>query len=176
MNNIKAYKTVYISLGIALITVCGWISIPSSPPVTLQTLAIFVISGVYGTRCAFLCVLCHILLGFAGLPVFSGFRNLTSVLLSPWGGYVVGFILIPPVVGACVKKHGIRTIPLSISILIATVLCYVCATVWLSVFAGNHTLSISALTIPFIPYDLCKGIAAVYLVRRLRPMLGNKFD
>lgn len=173
MTNIKSLRISYVALGIALITVCGWISIPTAPPITLQTLAIFVLSGVLGMKYAFLCVVGHIILGLVGLPVFSGFRNLVGVLLSPWGGYVIGFALIPIVVGVCVKSYGVKFLHLLISVICATIICYICSVVWFAVFVKDASFPISTLVIPFIPADICKAVVSVYLIRRLRPLLTD---
>ena len=65
----------YIAMGVALIAVCSWISIPLPVPITLQTFAICLITAVLGLRLGLWAVVVYILLGAAGLPVFSGFRS-----------------------------------------------------------------------------------------------------
>ncbi len=173
MNNMKTRRVVYVALGIALLTLCGWISIPSAPPITLQTMAILVLSGVLGTKYTLFCIVGHIILGLIGLPVFSGFRNLVGVLFSPWGGYVIGFATMPMVVGMCVKRYGTKPLPLLISAICATCICYICSVLWFEMFVRDASFPVSALVIPFIPADICKTVASVYLIRRLSPLVAD---
>ena len=69
----KTRDLVFIALAAALITVCSWISIPLTVPITLQTFAIFTVVGLLGMRRGTIAVLIYILLGAVGIPVFSGF-------------------------------------------------------------------------------------------------------
>ena len=70
----------YIALGVVLITVCSWISIPMAVPFTLQTFAVFTVCGMLGGRRGTISVLIYILLGLLGIPVFSGFMGGAGVL------------------------------------------------------------------------------------------------
>ena len=78
------------AMGIALITVCSWISVPTAVPFTLQTFAICLISALFGLKPALCTVGGYILLGAIGVPVFSGFRGGPGVLLGTTGGYIIG--------------------------------------------------------------------------------------
>lgn len=69
----KTYDMVYISIFTVIISVCSWISIPMTVPVTLQTFGVFAAVGILGGRRGTMSVLLYILLGAVGLPVFSGF-------------------------------------------------------------------------------------------------------
>ena len=82
----------YIAMGVALIAVCSWISIPLPVPITLQTFAICLITAVLGLRLGLWAVVVYILLGAAGLPVFSGFRSGIGTLLGTTGGDIIGFV------------------------------------------------------------------------------------
>ena len=66
---------VQCSMFAALITVCAWISIPVLDiAFTLQTLGVFLAFGLLGGKRGTVTVLIYLLLGAAGMPVFSGFR------------------------------------------------------------------------------------------------------
>ena len=80
----------------AVISIIAPISIviPLSPvPISLGTfiilLNVFVLGGKYGT----ISTLIYILLGFIGLPVFTGWTGGVSKVLGPTGGYIIGYIL-----------------------------------------------------------------------------------
>ncbi|MEE1313590.1 MAG: biotin transporter BioY, partial [Lachnospiraceae bacterium] len=44
----KTLDMVYIAMFAVLITICSWISIPTSIPFTLQTFGVFVTVGILG--------------------------------------------------------------------------------------------------------------------------------
>ena len=86
---------VLISLSIILITISAWIEIPFIVPFTLQTLSIFIITGLFKFRISFLSVVIYIVMGIIGIPVFSGFQGGIGVLMTYTGGFLLGFIFIP---------------------------------------------------------------------------------
>lgn len=64
---------------------------PLAVPITLQTLAVYLTGLVLGPRRGGLAVLLYVVVGVAGLPVFSGFRGGPGVLAGPSAGYIVSF-------------------------------------------------------------------------------------
>ena len=81
-RSLSARDIAMIAMGVALTAVCSWISIPLTVPFTMQTFAIFLACGLLPTKTALLSVFAYIILGAAGVPVFSGFRGGAGVLLS----------------------------------------------------------------------------------------------
>ncbi|MGO4804902.1 biotin transporter BioY [Arthrobacter sp. 2MCAF15] len=68
-------------------------------PITLQTLAVMLTGLALGAGRAFAAVGLYLLLGFAGLPIFSGGRSGLGVLAGPSAGYIIGFLLAATAVG-----------------------------------------------------------------------------
>ncbi|WP_125615497.1 biotin transporter BioY [Specibacter cremeus] len=68
-------------------------------PITLQTLVVSLCGLVLGFGRGVAAVSLYILLGLAGLPIFSGFRAGPAVLASPSAGYIIGFIVGVAVIG-----------------------------------------------------------------------------
>ncbi len=62
-------------------------------PITVQSLAIILTGLVLGPGRAFAAVGLYVLLGLAGLPIFSGGRSGLGVLAGPSAGYIIGFPL-----------------------------------------------------------------------------------
>ncbi|OFI38046.1 BioY family transporter [Arthrobacter sp. SW1] len=62
-------------------------------PITIQTLAIMLTGMVLGAGRGFAAVGLYVLLGLAGLPIFSGGRSGLGILAGPSAGYIIAFPL-----------------------------------------------------------------------------------
>ena len=68
-------------------------SLPIGPvPISLTNLAIYFSLYVLGTKYGCVSYLVYLLIGFIGVPVFSGFTSGPGKLLGPTGGYLIGFM------------------------------------------------------------------------------------
>ena len=167
----------YIAMGVALIAVCSWISIPLPVPITLQTFAICLITAVLGLRLGLWAVVVYILLGAAGLPVFSGFRSGIGTLLGTTGGYIIGFIFTALVVGLGVEKFGRKPPLLALFMAIGILLCYTFGTAWFVLVYTRTSGAIGVLTalslcvFPYLLPDAVKILLAVPLTGRLHSLL-----
>lgn len=173
MTRIRTREMTAIAVSIALITVCSWISVPTTIPFTLQTFAVCLVTALLGLKGGCLAVLGYIFLGAIGIPVFSGFRGGPGALLGVTGGYIVGFTLTATVVGLAVKKHG-RTMPvLIVSMVLGILLCYAFGTGWFMIVYARNKGAISlgaALGMCVVPYlipDGIKVVLAALLTKRL---------
>jgi biotin transport system substrate-specific component len=176
MKSRKAKTTadiVFISLAAALITVCSWISIPLTVPVTLQTFAVFTVTGLLGLKRGTSAVLVYILLGAAGVPVFSGFKGGFGILIGNTGGYIIGFIFTAIIIGLITEYFGKKIPVLVLSMTAGLLVCYLFGTAWfMYVYAENTgAAGLSAVlylcVIPFIIPDTVKIILAVIVVNRV---------
>ena len=70
----------------ALLAVCAWVTVPFTIPFTLQTFGVFMALRLLGGRRGTAAIVLYILLGIAGLPVFSGFGAGPGVIAGPTGG------------------------------------------------------------------------------------------
>ena len=68
-------------------------------PITVQTLAVMLTGLALGPGRAFAAVGLYVLLGLAGLPIFSGGRSGLGVLAGPSAGYIIGFVFAAAAVG-----------------------------------------------------------------------------
>ncbi len=170
----------YIAIGVALIAICSWLSIPMTVPFTMQTFAVCLITALFGFRRGLWTVICYILLGAVGAPIFSGFRGGFGVLLGTTGGYIVGFIFTALIVGAAVEKLGRRFPVLIASMAVGILVCYVFGTVWFMVVYAKTSGAIGIGTalmwcvIPYLVPDAVKIFLASILVRRLYPLMNRK--
>lgn len=169
-----------IAMSVALIAVCSWISIPMTVPFTMQTFAVCLVTALLGLRRGMWAVLCYILLGAVGAPVFSGFKGGISVLLGPTGGYILGFLFTALIVGLAVQKFG-HSVPVLICAMAAGILvCYAFGTAWFMYVYARKTGPISLGTalawcvLPYLLPDAAKIALAVVLVRRLSPFVDRE--
>ena len=177
MSRFSAKELAYASLGAALIAVCSWISVPAAVPFTLQTFAVCLVTALLGLRCGLLAVAGYILLGAAGLPVFSGFRGGAGALLGTTGGYIVGFLFTAAAVGLSVRRFG-RALPaLFLSMALGILLCYTFGTAWFMLVYSAQKGPVSLGTalgwcvLPFLIPDGIKAALAAVLSRRLYPLI-----
>ncbi len=166
-----------VGLFTAVLVICSWLSIPATVPFTLQTLAIFLSAGLLGTRKSVAVVIVYLLLGAAGVPVFSGFRGGIGAILGPTGGYMIGFIPAVIIVGVCIKRFGRSFLVMAASMVAGLIVCYAFGTLWFAfVYTGSaNTPSIGSIlsmcVVPFIVPDLIKICLAVILSRRIYPLI-----
>ncbi|MBO4831906.1 MAG: biotin transporter BioY [Oscillospiraceae bacterium] len=166
-----------VGLFTAVLVICSWISIPSTVPFTLQTLAIFLSAGLLGTRKSVAAVIVYILLGAAGVPVFSGFRAGIGTILGPTGGYMIGFIPAVIIAGAGISRFG-RSFPvMAASMSAGLIVCYAFGTLWFAfVYTGAANVTgigsiLSMCVVPYIVPDAVKIILAAILSRRIYPLI-----
>ena len=184
MNNAKemkkSFRTVdlsYIALGAVLITICSWISIPTTVPFTMQTFAVFFVLSILGGKRGTVAIIVYVLLGVVGVPVFAQFTSGIGILLGNTGGYIVGFILMGLVYGLIVHFFRKKLWVEILAMFIGLVVCYSFGTVWFVIVYAqtNGTVSLAMVlawcVIPFIIPDLIKLGLALTLARRLSPVL-----
>ncbi len=68
-------------------------------PITIQTLTVMLTGLVLGAGRGFAAVGLYVLIGLAGLPIFSGGRSGLGILAGPSAGYIIAFPLAAAAVG-----------------------------------------------------------------------------
>lgn len=169
----KTYDLVYISILVVLITVCSWISIPLTVPVTLQTFGVFTAVGLLGGKRGTLAVLVYILMGAIGIPVFSGFTGGIGILAGTTGGYIVGFLFSALLMWGMEKLFGRNMKVLAGSMILGLIACYAVGTLWFMAVYAASSGAVGLLTVlgwcvfPFILPDIAKIVLALILTKRL---------
>ena len=115
-------------------------------PYSLTPLAIFFTAYLLGAIRSTISCCVYLLLGFIGLPVFSGFSGGAQVLAGPTGGYLIGFIFMAFIFGMIVG--------LSVT--------YLFGTIWFMNFMKTSLISaLAQCVIPFLIGDFIKIVLAV---------------
>lgn len=174
-SRLRTLDLAYIALFAVLIAISAWISIPFPVPFTLQTFAIILALMTLGGKRGFYAVLVYLLMGAAGLPVFSGFQGGFGMFMGATGGYLTGFLASAFLYRIFTGKRETpsRTV---IAALAGLLICYSIGTLWFSVgyASGSVTGIYSALLLCVVPYvipDLIKLTLAFALSRRLKQYL-----
>ena len=168
-----------IGIFAALMAVCSWISIPAAVPFTMQTFGIFLAVGMLGGKRGSLSVCIYLLLGAAGLPVFSGFAGGLGYMMGATGGYIIGFLFSALVMWGFERLSGNSWKALFVSMLLGLSVCYAFGTAWfIYVYTGHNgpisiTAALGMCVIPYIIPDIIKAGLALMLCKRLKPMLGS---
>ena len=163
----------YIALAVGLISVCSWISVPTVVPFTLQTFAVFATLTLLGGKRGTIAVVCYILLGLTGAPVFSNMMGGVGVLAWLTGGYIIGFVFIGLTYWLAETIFGKKLWIQIASLVIGLVICYAFGTAWFMLIYGNRFGAISlsaALTTcvaPFVPVDILKLALALLIARAI---------
>lgn len=163
----------YTALFTVLLAVCAWITVPLTVPFTLQTFGVFAALGVLGGRRGTHAVAAYLLLGLAGLPVFSGFRGGPGVLLGTTGGYILGFLASALLYWAVTARFGTRPGVMAAAMVLGLVVCYGFGTAWFLAAYARTTgpmglwTALGLCVFPFIVPDLAKLALALALSRRL---------
>ena len=174
MKNIK--QMVHIALFAALIALCTLISIPTTPPFTMQIFAVFLAIYALGARRAFLAILIYTAIGLLGVPVFSGFRGGAAVLFGATGGYIIGFLLMPPIY-SLICRNSAKKVRSAIASAVSLIVCYTFGTVWFIKVYGLEFNIAGILTalqmcvLPFILPDCIKALLAYLVYNRIKPIL-----
>lgn len=167
----------HIAVFTALLAVCSWITIPTPTRIdfTLQVLGVFLTLGILGGRRGTFAITAYLLLGAVGAPVFAGFWGGLGALLTPSGGFLIGFLFSGLVMWGLEKVLGARTWALGAAMVLGLVVCYAFGTAWfMAVYPmGGETVGLGTAlmwcVIPYVPFDLIKIALALALTAQLRP-------
>ena len=114
----------------------------------------------------------YLLLGAAGLPVFSGYTAGLSRFAAPGGGYLIGFLFLTGISSLFVSRFP-KNIPAQIGgLFLATIVNYILGTAWMAYLTNTTFLqSLPMGALVFLPLDIVKIIIACLLGNRIRAYL-----
>lgn len=146
----------------AVICILAPLSIPIGPvPISLTSLAIYFTMYILDTKRGTIAYLIYLLLGLAGLPIFSNFTGGPQKLFGPTGGYLIGFIPMALITGLVVDRFYKKRILCIIVMEASTWICYLFGSAWLMVSMKiTFKAALMAGVIPFIIEDFIKMVLA----------------
>ena len=177
---LRTLDLAYCALFTVLMAVCAWVSVPVPKPLvpfTMQTFAVFAALLCLGGRRGLYAVTAYLLLGAAGVPVFSGFRGGAAVLLGTTGGYILGFLGLALVYWGVVRLLGENLWVKIAACVLGLAVCYAFGTAWFLIVYAASTGPIGLATalgwcvFPFLLPDAVKLALAVALSRRIEEFM-----
>jgi biotin transport system substrate-specific component len=140
-------------------------------PITVQTLAVMLTGLALGPGRAFAAVGLYVLLGLAGLPIFSGGRSGLGVLAGPSAGYIIAFPLAAAAVGwlavvvlrrTAARSGKIRGVLLFAAAMVSSIIFVHTLGVLGMMVNGKLSLSAAFLAdLAYYPGDVIKNVLAV---------------
>lgn len=139
------------------------IPIPISPvPISLTNLVLCMSIYILGWKRASVSYVIYLLLGFCGLPVFSGFTGGVGKLAGPTGGYLFGFFFLLVIAGWMVEHFQERRYLQAVGIVLGMMVANLFGTIWLMIQMNiNFPEGLAIGVIPYLPGDIIKIIIAV---------------
>ena len=167
-------KNIRFLTGTALMTaalcVLGPMSLPIGPvPITLTNLTIYFFLYILGTKQSAAAYLVYLLVGMAGLPVFSGYSGGLQKLAGPTGGYLIGFIPMILMAGPVVERMWQNRVVCIAAMELSVWVAYLFGTAWLAVSLQRTFGEALAMgVIPFLLVDFLKIAAAAVVGPELK--------
>ena len=165
----------FIALFTALMCVLSPFSIPMQPvPITLATLMVYIIAGLFDFKFATLPIILYILIGLMGVPVFSNGQSGAGVLMGPTGGFIFGYIIGAVAESLLLHFFKDKKWMYPVSMVVASIFIYAFGLTWFMFYMNNagkpYTLgaALMACVVPFLIGDALKIIAASSLTITLR--------
>ena len=160
-----------IALMTAVLCILAPISIPvpvSSVALSLATFAIYLMAYILKPRQALAAVGLYLLLGAAGLPVFSGYMAGISRFAAPGGGYLIGYLFLAGIGSLFIHRSAKLSWQLT-GMLLSTLSMYSIGTYWLAAVTGiSFSSALPAGMLTFLPLDLIKIALASCIGRKIQ--------
>ncbi|WP_456000262.1 biotin transporter BioY [Phascolarctobacterium succinatutens] len=173
----KTAEMTRMALMVAMNCVSAYIIIPlpfSLSPIALQTLIVNLTGYVLNAKQAFMTMLVYLLVGLAGVPVFTGGSAGPGKLFGPTGGYIIGFLFTAVFLAYFRgEKYSFKRYAL-LGCVIGIPLIYVFGVVQLKLITGmGWDKAIMTGALPFIPLDIVKCLAAAVIAYPINRIFAN---
>lgn len=180
MNTKPAFSTIELTkmaLLTALICVSAYIVIPlpfSPASLTAQTLVVNLIALLLTPRQSAFTIVIYMLLGLAGLPVFTGGTAGPGKLFGPTGGYIMSWVAAVALMSWLKGKHYSFRRYCLVTILVGMPVIYLAGSAYMKFITGMDWIStFTVAVLPFLPLDLFKCVAAALIAKPVQVSLSR---
>lgn len=181
MKELTTTDMTQIALSTAMLSLSAFIAIPIGPvPVTLQVFFFLIIPALLGPYKGTIALSLYVLLGLLGLPVFAGGSGGFQTILSPSFGYLLGQVILAPLVGYIgTKKKGASMVHLTSYMVAVIMLLYVVGMsyqYWVMNTVLSTPISFQAIVagnvFVFLPLDILKASTAAIIYNRIHVLIA----
>lgn len=154
------------ALAAAILCLVSPLAIPvnGAVPISLATFIIYLTAAIFDRRVTLTSVFVYIALGLTGLPVFSGYVGGIGAVMSPNGGFILGYIPMALALCLLIDHKTSSVIMLAVSMIIATIILYMAGTLWfVLISASDIKIAIMTCILPFLPGDAAKIAISVFI-------------
>ena len=135
-----------------LLTIVGAkirVLLPGTPvPMTLQTAVVLFAGVALGARLGACSQFLYLAIGLAGVPVFADSGAGPQYVFGATGGYLLGFLIVPIVVGRLTARpSGLR--PTLVAAAVGTILIFGLGVGWLAISTGSFWTALQQGLFPF---------------------------
>jgi biotin transport system substrate-specific component len=173
-----ACRVIGVAVFIVLTALGAFVRVPlpfTPVPLTLQTFFVLLSGAFLGSGLGAATQLGYILLGAAGLPIFTNAGSGALYFCGPTAGYLLGFVLAAFCVGQLIGRAK-SFLAVSVVFLLSDLLLLTSGALWLKIISGFSLSKVFLIgVLPFLPLDLAKALAASGIYLRLRKRLGEIF-
>jgi len=164
-KNSNIFSLTEIAICTSLLCISAYLIIPLPViPITLQFFAIVLIALLLKPTHTLTSVSLYIMLGVVGLPVFSGGKSGFGALLSPTGGFIIGFLVSAFLISLFKGKNLTRNI--IVSVLCGIIPTYTFGIGFFMLFTDSDLLTaVTSVGFVFIFIDIAKCIFASIIAK-----------
>ena len=159
---------------IALLAVSAQVTVALGPiPFTLQTAVVILIALLMTPKQAAVTTGAYLLMGAAGLPVFSG---MTGGIIRASSGFLFSYLIGTAIASAVrlqLEKRGVKQIVCDVVTAVLVIsISDVLGWLWMMFFTQTDPLAAFLMAdAPFIAIDCCKGAVAIVVATAVRKAL-----
>lgn len=163
-----------MALFAALLCASAIISVPLIIPITLQTLVVCLCCELLGTKKALIVYFVYMVIGFLGLPVFSGLNGGFTALFSNTGGFIIGFLAFIIIKGLTKKLFKNELVSFIASSILGLIALYIIGSLWFAFIYYNsfslplYVSSLAVSVLPFVLPDIIKITIAAIISKRIK--------
>ncbi len=169
----KIKEMALVGIFVAMMCVVSQIAIPmpSGVPITLQILMIAFLGYFFNLKKAILSILIYVLIGFVGVPVFSGFQGGFGVLFGPTGGFIWGFAVIAVLCALSPSKKA----PAILIGILSVLICHILGVIQYSILTkSNFVVAFVAVSLPYTLKDIAFVPIAYALSLKIKKLLKEQ--
>ncbi|MBO6049576.1 MAG: biotin transporter BioY [Spirochaetales bacterium] len=172
---------VFVALFAAISAISGFLAVPvpgTPVPIVLQNMMVVLSGMLLGPVLGTLSTLLFVVAGILGLPILSGGTGGFAKLMSPTGGFIVGYVISSLVAGLILGRpvYGkkVSIVKTIVAAFTGFVVMYIPGILhFMNIMDADLKESLMLCILPYLPGDLLKLILCVLLSVALRSSVAS---